>query len=101
MGEERRIADRGMRNAECGRVESLIRIIANRSAAEDRHQGFNIRTGRRFIERDTDRVIANSTQIAAGTRGPFDKITARTLPKFESNRVEEIFVSDFETELAQ
>ena len=76
MGEERGIADCGLRNAERRGVEILIRLIANRSAAEDRHQGFNIRIGRRFIERDADRLIGNGAQIAAGTRGPFDQITA-------------------------
>ncbi len=45
-------------------------------------------------------MITNCAQVAPGTLGAFDQIAARPA-QLDSNGVEETFVGDFETELAQ
>src|ERR1700748_1105430 len=46
-------------------------------------------------------MIACRTQVAPGTLGAFDQIAARGLAEFNPDSVEEIFVCDPKTKLAQ
>src|SRR5437870_1964890 len=68
MSQKRGIADGGLRNAEGRRADRVVREIAHLRSAKNRHQRFDVEIGGSFVECDADRVIANGTQIAAGTR---------------------------------
>src|SRR5207248_7750305 len=70
-------------------------------AAKDRHQRFEVEIRGGFVERDADRVIVCCTQVAPGTLGAFDQIDARGLAELNANSIEEIFVGDLKTKLAQ
>src|SRR5207248_8975093 len=101
MSEKIGVADCELRNPERRRLNIRVGKIAYLRAAKDRHQRFDIEISGGFVERNADRVIACCTQVASGAPGTFDQIVARGLTEFNPDSVEEIFVCDFETKLAQ
>ena len=101
VGEKIGIANCELRNAERRGLNIRVGKIADRRSAKDRHQRFDLEIGGGFVERDADRMIACRTQVAPGTLGAFDQIAARGLAEFNPDSVEEIFVCDPKTKLAQ
>src|SRR5437762_339837 len=94
-------ADCELRNAERRGLNIRVGKIAYLRSAKDRHQGFDVEIGNGFVKCDANRVIACCPQVAPGAPGTFDQIVARGLTEFNPDSVEEIFVCDFETKLAQ
>ncbi len=95
------IANCELRNAKRRGLNIRVGEIADRSSAKDRHQRFDLEIGGGFVECDADRMIACCTQVAPGALGAFDQIAARGLAEFDPDSVEEIFVRDLKTKLAQ
>ena len=101
MSEKIGVADCELRNAERGGFNIRVGKIAYPRSAKDRHQSFDVEISSGFVRCDADRVIPCWTQVAPSALGTFDKIAARGLAEFNPDGVEEIFVCDFETKLAQ
>src|SRR4051812_17377066 len=101
MGQVRGIADCGLGNAERGSAELVVIEIPDVCSAKERHECFDVCLNCRFIHRNTDRVGVEESQVAAGSGGALSKVGGGVIAQFDPDRVEEIVVCYFESELLQ
>src|SRR5205807_9900145 len=64
MSQKFRIADREFWNADW-RLTKIVSKLANRCAAKDRHQQFDLAVRGRFIERNADRAQSKRAKITS------------------------------------